>query len=136
MIKPKTTVLLVDDNDMMRALLRGILRSEHVEVIGETRDGVHAIEMAERLKPDVILLDIMMPAMDGLEALREIHRQQPDTKVIMITGSPSAENVQESIDNGASAFIVKPFNAAKVLNTLERVLKPPVPEKPETKTKD
>ena len=67
-------------------------------------------------------MDVMMPEMDGLEALQNIKAAHPEIIVVMITGSPSAENVQESIKGGASGFIIKPFNAAKVLDTLERAL--------------
>ena len=121
MSKPKTTVLVVDDNDMMRTLLRGILRSEDFDVVAEGRTGTQAIDFAERYKPDVVCLDVMMPEMDGLQALKTIREQHPEAKVVMITGNASAENVQEAVQNGAHGFIVKPFNAAKVLDTLHRV---------------
>lgn len=113
-------ILIVDDNDLMRALLRGILRSESYVVIGETKNGALALEFIEKEKPDIVFLDVMMPEMDGLEALQNIKSKYPQTVVIMITGNPSVENVQESIQNGADGFIVKPFNSAKVLDTLDR----------------
>ncbi len=119
---PKISVVLVDDNDMMRTLLRGILRSEDFDVLAECKDGAHAVDAAIRLKPNVMLLDIMMPGMDGLEALQEIRRKEPSVKVIMITASPSSGNVQESIENGASGFIVKPFNAAKVVGAIRKAM--------------
>ncbi|MEY4591802.1 MAG: hypothetical protein RIR18_697 [Pseudomonadota bacterium] len=119
---PKISVALVDDNDMMRTLLRGILRSEDYDVVAECKDGEHAVDIAVRLSPSVILLDIMMPGMDGLEALQEIRRKAPNVKVIMITASASAGNVKEAIQNGASAFIVKPFNAAKVIAAITKVV--------------
>ena len=106
----------------MRTLLRGILRSEDFDVVAECKDGEHAVDVAVRLKPDIVLLDIMMPGMDGLEALQEIRRKQPSVKVIMITASASAGNVQEAIQNGASSFIVKPFNAAKVITAITKVM--------------
>lgn len=112
-------VLIVDDNDVMRTLLRAILRSDNnFEVIGEARNGSIAVELAERLKPDIVCLDVVMPEMDGLEALREIKSTRAETQVVMITGSPSANNVQEAMTLGANGFIVKPFNAAKILDTL------------------
>jgi two-component system chemotaxis response regulator CheY len=116
------SVVIVDDNDLMRTVLRGILRSDEYEVIGEARNGALALEMVERLKPDIVFLDVMMPEMDGLEALQAIKSAHPLISVIMVTGKPSVDNVQESIQNGASGFIVKPFNAGKVLAALGKAL--------------
>ncbi len=99
-------VLLVDDNDLMRTLLRGILRSESCQVVGEAKNGLIALDLIERVLPDVVFLDVMMPEMDGLEALQNIKEKHPGIRVIMITGNPSVENVQESIQGGASGFIV------------------------------
>ena len=113
------SVLIVDDNDVMRTLLRAILRSDtQFEVVGEARNGIAAIEMAQRYKPDIICLDVVMPEMDGLEALWKIKKERPETQVVMITGTPSASNVQEAMNLGANGFIIKPFNAAKILDTL------------------
>jgi two-component system chemotaxis response regulator CheY len=121
MAKKRISVVIVDDNDMMRAILRGILRGEEYDVIGEARNGNIAVEMAERLKPDVICLDVMMPEKNGLEALGEIKTARPETEIVMITSNADPETVQESIQNGAGGFIIKPFNAARVLDTLEKV---------------
>lgn len=114
-------ILIVDDNDLMRTLLRGILRGEEYEIVGEAKNGLQAVEAVQRFAPDIVCLDVMMPEMDGLEALQVIKQAKPETVVIMITGSPSKENVQESIQGGAAGFIIKPFNAAKVLDTLGRL---------------
>lgn len=130
--RPK--VLIVDDNDLMRSLLRGILRNENYQVIGEAKNGALALDFIELHKPEIILLDVMMPEMDGLEALSSIKSKRPEIIVIMITGNPSKENVQESIQNGASGFIVKPFNSQKVMDTLERAWQnrtPPPPPLPQ-----
>ena len=118
MASPK--IIIVDDNDLIRTLLRGILRAEDCEIIGEARNGTLALELIEKSKPDIVLLDVLMPEMDGLEALQNIKQQYPEIIVVMITGSPSKDNVKESIDGGASGFIVKPFNSAKVIETLNR----------------
>jgi two-component system chemotaxis response regulator CheY len=113
-------VLIVDDNDVMRTLLRGILRNEEFLIVGEARTGVGAIEMAERLRPNLICLDVVMPEMDGIAALQEIKRKHPEIVIIMITGNASKENVQEALEYGAAGFVVKPFNAATVLETINR----------------
>ncbi|MBP8215454.1 MAG: response regulator [Propionivibrio sp.] len=118
MASPK--ILIVDDNDLIRTLLRGILRAEDCEIIGEARNGTLALDFIEKSKPDMVFLDVMMPEMDGLEALQSIKRLYPEIIVVMITGSPSKDNVQESIQSGASGFIIKPFNSAKVIETLHR----------------
>lgn len=116
--RPK--VLIVDDNDVVRTLLRSILRNGDYDVVGEAKNGVVALELAERLRPDVVCMDLMMPEMDGLEALQAIKAMHPQIAVVMITGSPSVDNVRESIQSGAGGFIIKPFNAGKVLDTISR----------------
>lgn len=121
MPKQKISVLLVDDNDMMRSVLRAMLRGDDYEVIGESRNGAQAIEHADRLKPDIVCLDVQMPEKNGLEALCEIKTARPETEVVMITGNSDPETVQEAIQNGASGFVIKPFNAARVLDTLDKV---------------
>lgn len=113
--------MIVDDNDIMRTILRGIVRGEKYEVIGEARNGNAAVEMAERLKPDIVCLDVVMPEKNGLEALGEIKAARPETEVVMITANAEPDTVQESIINGAAGFIIKPFNAARVLDALEKV---------------
>ena len=115
-------VLIVDDNDLMRTLLRGILRNESCQVVGEAKNGAIALDQVEKTDPDVVFLDVMMPEMDGLEVLQYIKERHPRIKVIMITGNPSVENVQDSIQGGASGFIVKLFNTARVLDTLQKTL--------------
>lgn len=115
-------ILIVDDNDLMRTLLRGILRNEDYHIIGEARNGALALEFIKRNRPDLICMDVMMPEMDGLAALQYIKTAYPEIVVVMITGNPSVENVQESIKGGASGFIVKPFNAGRVLDTLKSAL--------------
>ena len=125
-------ILIVDDNDLMRTLLRGILRSEDYPTVTEARNGIVALDAIAKDKPDIVFLDVIMPEMDGIETLQNIKERYPDIAVIMITGNPSKENVEESIQTGASGFIVKPFNSAKVLNTLDRAWqsrKPPLEQR-------
>ena len=121
MSKRRTSIMIVDDNDMMRSILRGMLRGETYDVVGEARNGVQAVEMADRLEPDIVCLDVMMPEKNGIEALIEIKAARPNTVVVMITSNADADTVQQSIGNGASGFIIKPFNAARVLDTLEKL---------------
>ncbi len=121
MAKKRASIMIAEDNDMMRSILRGILRGEEYDVIGEARNGVQAVEMAERLKPDIICMDFMMPEKDGIAAMAEIKTARPETEIIMITSNADSDTVQDSIQNGASAFIVKPFNTAKVLTCLAKI---------------
>lgn len=117
----RISILIVDDNDIMRTVLRGIVRGDDYEVIGEARNGAIAVDLAQRLKPDIVCLDVMMPEKNGLEALSEIKATRPETEVVMITGNADPGTVQEAILGGASGFIVKPFNAARVLDSLGKV---------------
>ena len=113
-------ILIVDDNAIIRSLLRLILRNGGYEVVGEAGNGVVALELAERLRPDIVCLDVEMPEMGGLEALRVIIEKYPAMVVVMITGHSSADNVHEAQHSGACGFIIKPFKAGKVLDTLEK----------------
>ncbi|HEX6733383.1 MAG TPA: response regulator [Azonexus sp.] len=121
MQKRFTSVIIVEDNDMMRTMLRSILRSQDYDVIGEARNGNVAVEMAARLKPDIICLDVVMPEKNGLRALAEIKATQPEIAIVMITGNADQNTVRQAITYGANGFIVKPFNTAKVLDTLGAV---------------
>ncbi|WP_298393144.1 response regulator [uncultured Azonexus sp.] len=120
MRKNRVSVVIVDDNDMMRTILRGILRGEEYDVVGEARNGALAVEVVERMKPDIVCMDVLMPEKNGLEAMIEIKQSLPETEFIMITGSADPETVQDAIMNGAGGFIVKPFNAARVLDALKK----------------
>lgn len=120
MSKTRVSVVIVDDNDMMRTILRSILRGEEYDVVGEARNGALAVEIVERMKPDIVCMDVLMPEKNGLEAMAEIKQTLPDTEFIMITGSADPETVQDAIMNGAGGFIVKPFNAARVLDALKK----------------
>jgi two-component system, chemotaxis family, chemotaxis protein CheY len=142
-VAKRIPICIVDDNDLMRTLLRSLLRGEHYDVVGEARNGKLAIDLIARTTPRIVCMDVMMPEMDGLEALREIKAKHPSIAVVMITSNASADNVQEAIENGASGFIVKPFNAAKVIDTLAKVTSrlPPLsapaqPASDETTTSD
>jgi len=121
MARRRIAIVIADDNDMMRSILRAMLRGEEYDVVGEARNGQAAIDMVDRLKPDIVCMDVMMPEKSGIEALCEIKVAHPDTEVVMVTSNSDPETVQESIQNGACGFIIKPFNAARVLDTLEKI---------------
>lgn len=130
MASRRLKVVIVDDNDMTRTLLRGIMREGGHEVVGEASNGASAVEIATRLQPDVVCLDVIMPGMDGLEALLSIKAARAETQVIMITGNADQSTVQNAIMNGANGFIIKPFKAARVLDTLAKLNLPATRGKP------
>jgi CheY-like chemotaxis protein len=113
---PKPSVLVVDDDSMMREMLKLILRSEEYRIAGEAANGQDAVMQSVSLKPDLILLDINMPKMDGLQALEEIRKANPATKVLMVSADATMDKVKEAIAKGALGFIVKPLNPASVLD--------------------
>jgi two-component system chemotaxis response regulator CheY len=115
------SVLIVDDNDMTRETLRVILRHDGYNVVGEALDGDGALDMAIRLKPDVILMDVVMPKVSGIEALKSIRMVMHDVFVLMVTANKDQETVSEAVKSGISGYIIKPFNAKKVLDTIQGV---------------
>jgi DNA-binding NarL/FixJ family response regulator len=102
-------VLLADDHDILRQGLKLLLslQPDEIEVIGEARTGREAVEMTHTLQPDVVVMDITMPDMDGLEACRIIHQQQPATRVLMLTMHESEEYFLQALRVGAAGYIVK-----------------------------
>ncbi len=115
------SILIVDDSDMTRETLRVILRSEHYQVVGEATDGDVAHELAIKLKPDIILLDVVMPKVSGLEALKSIKLVMPAVLILMVTANKDQDTVSEAVHSGISGYIVKPFNAKKVLDSVASV---------------
>ena len=108
-------ILVVDDHPVVRHGLRTLLSGRAGwEVIDEAADGIEAVEKANSLKPDVIVLDVSMPRMDGLEACRRIRKSLPDSEVLIVTQHDSAQMMQEAISAGARGYVVK-SNVAKDL---------------------
>ncbi len=114
-------VLVVDDAMFMRNSLRMILERNAIEVVGMAGNGIEAIAQYKALKPDVVTMDITMPDMDGLEALREIVKIDKSAKVVMITAVGKEEAVREAVINGAKSFIVKPFQEEKVIAVMKKL---------------
>jgi two-component system chemotaxis response regulator CheY len=120
MITP-STVLLCDDALFMRTMLRGIITAGGYEVIAEAENGRVAVEMYTRLQPDFVLMDMVMPEMGGLDAVREIRRYDPYARIIMCSAMGQQALVDEAIEAGARGFITKPFSASRVLEALADV---------------
>jgi len=115
-------VLIVDDAAFMRKLLRNILFNGGFDIAGEAENGKQAVEMYKQLKPDLVFLDIVMPGMNGIETLKAIKKMDPNAKVIMCTAIGQEKIVKTAIKLGADGYIVKPFQAQKVIEEAKRVL--------------
>ncbi len=117
-----TTCVIIDDNDITREVLRVTMRSDGYQVLGEATDGEAGLEMVKTMKPEIVFLDIIMPRLSGIEVLKQIKQARPQTVVLMVTGNSDRPTVQAAVHHGANGFILKPFNTATVLNTVESAL--------------
>lgn len=116
-----TKVLIVDDSRTSRKILKNILEAHDFEVIGEAVNGEEGVKLFKELKPEVTTLDITMPVMDGVAALKEIMAVDSKAKVIMVTAAGQQNNVVDAIKTGASEFVTKPFDEDVIVEVLKRV---------------
>ena len=116
------TVLLVDDAAFMRMMLKDILSKNGYSVVGEAENGIKAIEKYNELRPDLVMLDITMPEMDGIKAAKGIKTADPNATIVMCSAMGQQAMVIESIQAGARDFIVKPFQPDRVLDAVKKVL--------------
>ncbi len=116
-----TRVLVVDDAKFMRHMLKAILVDLGCEVIGEACDGGEAVEQYKTLSPDVVTMDIVMPTVSGIEALKEIRALDPEAKVVMISAIDQREPLMDALKSGAIDYVVKPFEKERVEQALQRV---------------
>lgn len=114
------TILIIDDNDVSRLMMRHILVSNKYQVIGESGNGQHGLELAVRLRPSIVCLDIQMPDCNGLEVLKRLKLELPATEVLMVTGNNDRASVMEAVEHGAAGYLVKPFNPNALLRTVEQ----------------
>jgi len=120
--RSQQTVLIVDDDPRMRAYIRDLLNAEtDIRVLGEAKDGEEAIKLAQQLRPAVVLMDLAMPRMGGLDALRRTKREMPWTKVIMVTVHGEDAYRRAALALGADAFIVKKRLPGELLPLLRRI---------------
>ncbi len=115
-------ILICDDAAFMRMMIKDILTKNGYNVAGEAENGAKAVEKYNELKPDLVMMDITMPEMDGIEALKRIKSNDPTATVIMCSAMGQQAMVIESIQAGAKDFIVKPFQADRVLEAVKKVV--------------
>jgi two-component system chemotaxis response regulator CheY len=115
-------ILVVDDAAFMRMMIRDILTKNGYDVVGEANDGLQAIEKFKEVKPDLITMDITMPEMDGIHALKEIKKIDPNARVIMCSAMGQQAMVIDAIQAGAKDFIVKPFQPDRVIEAIKKTL--------------
>ena len=117
-----TRVLVVDDAKFMRHMIKNMLSEMGCEVIGEAADGEQACAMFAELTPDLVTMDVVMPNMGGIDALKSIRQNHEDAKIVMITAIDQREPLMEALKAGAVDYIVKPFEKDRVQEAMQRVL--------------
>lgn len=115
-------VLICDDAAFMRMMIKDILTKNGYNVAGEAENGLRAVEKYNEVKPDLVMMDITMPEMDGIQALKKIKEMDPGATVIMCSAMGQQAMVIEAIQSGAKDFIVKPFQADRVLEAIKKVV--------------
>lgn len=115
-------ILIVDDHDIVREGQRALIETEQgMELVGEAKDGIEAVELADRLQPDVILMDLHMPKKDGVEAIMEIKGENPDSRILVLTSFDEDEEVYAAIRAGAMGYLVKDASPQKILKSIRKV---------------
>jgi two-component system chemotaxis response regulator CheY len=117
-----TRVLIVDDAAFMRMMIKDILEKNGYQVVGEASNGIKAVEIYKAEKPDIVTMDITMPDMDGIEAVKAIKEFDPAAKIIMCSAMGQQTMVMDAIRSGARDFIVKPFQAERVLEAVRKAV--------------
>ena len=115
-------VMIVDDAIFMRKVLREILTENSYEVVGEVNRGTDVLDKFKEWKPDLVTMDIMLPGIDGIDAVREIMKVDKDARIVMISALGQDELVDEALKAGAKGFIVKPFIPSQVIDVIKKIL--------------
>jgi two-component system, chemotaxis family, chemotaxis protein CheY len=116
-------ILIADDLSFMRMIQKEILTEKGYNIVGEAADGLEAVEKFSALQPDLVVLDITMPHMNGLEAMRKIFQIDPKARVIMCSALGQQNLIVDAIKSGVKDFIVKPFKPERILSAIEKALK-------------
>lgn len=117
-----TRILIVDDSRTSRKILRGILENAGYEIVAEATNGQEGYDKYVELKPDVVTMDVTMPVLDGIEALKKIVGDYPDAKVVMVTAAGQKTKLVEAVQNGAKEFVTKPFDPELLKVIIEKVV--------------
>lgn len=118
----KISVLIADDQDLVRGGFAMILSTEnHIEVVGQAKDGAQAVALAQELKPDIVLMDVQMPRLNGIEATAQICASLPDTRVLILTTFDREDYLFDSLKAGASGFLLKTCGADELITALEKI---------------
>lgn len=115
-------ILIVDDSAISRRKLRAMLESAHHEIVGEAGDGAEGLKKYKELSPDLVTLDITMPNVDGISALKNIMAYNPAARVVMITALGKGEKVLEALNAGAKNYITKPFAKGQIISSIQEAL--------------
>ena len=115
---PPMRVMLVDDHALVRSAIRQALDAPDIEVVGEARNAEEALDLAPRLRPDLLLLDIDLPGMSGIEAVRELAPRLPDTRVVMLTVSTDRRDLLEAVKHGAAGYLTKDLSGEALLRAV------------------
>lgn len=115
-------IMIVDDAAFMRITIKNMLQKSEHEVVGEAENGKIAVEKYRELKPDIVTMDITMPEMDGIAALKAICQEDPTAKIIMVSAMGQEAMVRDAILSGAKGFIVKPFKEDGILNAIAKLV--------------
>ncbi len=115
-------IILVDDLSFMRDAIRSIVEKENITVVGEAENGSEAVQLYSELSPDIVLMDITMPVMDGLESLKHIRAYDSGAKVIMCSALGQQKYIIKAIQLGARDFILKPFKPARIISAITKAV--------------
>lgn len=118
----KSRILVVDDAIFMRRMISDILLSNGMEIVGEAETGVQAIDLYKELEPDLVTMDIIMPEMSGIDAVRGIIASDPRALIVMCSALGQQSLVNEALEAGAKDFLIKPFNPSRVIEVVQNVL--------------
>jgi two-component system, chemotaxis family, chemotaxis protein CheY len=122
MANPKKSVLICDDAVVMRMMIKGILTKAGYEVVGEAPNGAVAVEMYRDLEPALVTMDMIMPELDGINAVKQIIASDPGARIVMCTSMGQQQLVVDAIKAGAKGFVTKPFQPPKLLEAVEKAL--------------
>jgi len=114
-------ILIVDDTSYIRKILREIIEEHGHTVVGEAKNGLEAIELTEKLLPELIIMDIVMPGKNGIEAMIDIKKRFPNIKVVLMSALGQERLIMDAINAGAQKFIIKPFKKENIISAIEKV---------------